>query len=89
MPTVIVPTAYRGPTFGVAEVEVDGRTIRACIEAVEAKYPGFGELVLDAAGNVHRFVKLFLDGDPLSNSEVDREVDPTARIEVLAAIAGG
>ena len=36
MPTVLVPTAYRGPTRGLAEVVVVGATVRECLEAVEA-----------------------------------------------------
>ena len=89
MPIVFVPTAYRGPTRGVAEVEVEGATVRACIEAVEAQYRGFAEQVLDAEGRVHRFVKLFVDGEQIDNADVDRAVAPGARIEVLAALAGG
>ena len=89
MPTILVPTAYRGPTRGQAEVEVEGATVRACIEAVEEQFPGFVEQVIDAGGNVHRFVKLFINEQDIENSDVDRAVEPGDRIEILAAIAGG
>jgi molybdopterin converting factor small subunit len=89
MPIVLVPTAYRGPTHGRAEVEVEGATVRACVEAVEVQFPGFLDQVLDASGNVHRFVKLFINEVSINNSEVDRAVEPADRVEVLAAIAGG
>ena len=89
MPTVLVPTAYRGPTFGAAEIEVEGATIRECLEAVEVQFPNFVRQVIDDDGKVHNFVKLFLDDDEVPREDVDRAVDAGARVEILAAIAGG
>ena len=63
MPVIEVPSRYRIPTRGESRIEVGDGTVRECIEAAEAKYPGFQELVLDSAGNLHRFVQLFVNGD--------------------------
>jgi len=89
MPTVLIPTAYRGPTRGIAEVEVGPGSVRACLEAVEQQHPGFGDLVFDQRGAVHRFVKLFLNGVQLEADALDQVVAEADRLEVLAAIAGG
>ena len=89
MPVVLVPTAYRGPTRGEGEVQVEADDVLHCLQAVEEKHPGFLPLVLDANGNVHRFVKLFINGDPLDPSALDMAVGAEDRVEVLAAIAGG
>ena len=89
MPSVFVPTAYRGPTRGEAQIEVEGATVRACLEAVEALYPGFLAQVLDAKGGAHRFVKLFVNEQQIDGEALDAAVEETDRIEVLAAIAGG
>jgi len=89
MPTVLVPTAYRGPTRGEAEIDVEGSTVRASLEAVEVLFPGFLPQVLDGAGNAHRFVKLFINGEQIANDAVDSPVAASDRVEVLAAIAGG
>ncbi|MCG8588098.1 MAG: MoaD/ThiS family protein [Proteobacteria bacterium] len=90
MPLVLVPTAYRAPTRGEGEVPVAGETVEACLEAVEAKYAGFLELVLDAERRVHPFVKLFLNGVQLDPAEaLATPVAHDDRVEVLAAIAGG
>ena len=70
MPQVEVPSRYRVPTRGEARIEVDAGTVRACIEAVEAKYPGFGELIIDSRGELQRFVRLFLNGDELPRDAV-------------------
>jgi len=89
MPTVLIPTAYRGPTKGVAEVEVESGSARVCLEAVEAQYPGFGDLVFDKNGGLHRFVTLFLNEVQLEADPLDEVIGDADRLEVLAAIAGG
>ncbi len=89
MPTVLIPTAYRGPTKGVSEVEVPAGSARACLESVEALHPGFGPLVFDGQGELQRFVTLFINGDQLDDAPLDQSVGESDRLEVLAAIAGG
>ena len=63
--------------------------MRACIEAAEAKHPGLGELVLDRNGELRDFVTLFVNGDKLERSALDRRVRDDDTISVLAAAAGG
>lgn len=89
VPRVQIPAPYRGPTQGVGEVDVAGATVRECIDAVAARYPGFGDQVYDAAGSLHRFVQLFLNGDELGPDALEAPVGPDDRVEILAAIAGG
>ena len=89
MPFVIVPPPYQGPTGGLGQIEVDGRTVRECIEGVARAHPGFGEQVFDAQGRVHRFVTLFVNGDEISREAVETPVSARDRVEILAAIAGG
>ncbi len=89
MPTVKIPPPYQGPTQGLSSVEVEGATVRACIEAVGKRFPGFSEQVFDAAGAVHRFVTLFINGDEIDRNELDKAVAETDEVEILAAIAGG
>ena len=89
MPKVEVPTRYRGPTRGLGEIDVDADTVRSCIEAVEAEYPGFRELILDSEGNVRRFVRLFVNGEALERDAVNTPVAESDRVQFLAAAAGG
>jgi len=90
MPTVLVPAPYRGPTNGIAEIAVEGDSIRVCLEAVESQYPGFLALVLDGGGSLHRFVTLFLNEVQLETATaLETELTESDRVEVLAAIAGG
>jgi molybdopterin converting factor small subunit len=89
VPNVKIPPPYRGPTRGLAEVKVEGATVRACLDAVEALHPGFLPQVLDPSGEPHRFVRLFLNGDELGADALATPVGPGDELEVLAAIAGG
>ena len=68
MPKVEIPPRYRGVTVGVKEVRVEAETVQACLDAVEVVYPGFLELVVDSAGEVRKFVRLFLNGEELSRT---------------------
>jgi hypothetical protein len=89
MPLVIVPEAYRGPTQGVGEIKIQADTVRKALEAVEAEHRGFLALILDATGNVHKFVKLFINEEQLAVGALDSPLAEDDRLEVLAAIAGG
>jgi molybdopterin converting factor small subunit len=89
MPKVIVPAPYRGPTSGVGEVGVEGSTVRECLDAVETRFPGFGPQVFDGEGQLHRFVKVFVNGDLIERQALEQAVGPNDEVEVLAAIAGG
>jgi sulfur carrier protein ThiS len=89
MPIVHVPPPYRGPTQGRAEIEAAGATVLECLDAVEALHPGFRELVIDPNGGVHRFVRLFVNGEQLDADALSAAVKDSDQLEVLAAIGGG
>ena len=89
MAVVIVPEAYRGPTRGVARIEVDATTVRAALEGIERAHPGFLSMVVDAKGSQHPFVKLFLNDSQLAAGQLDTALAAGDRLEILAAIAGG
>ena len=89
MPRVLIPPPYRGPTQGEAELLVEARTVREAIDALERKFPGFGPQVLDAQGKLHRFAKLFVNGEAVGSEQLDRPIGAGDELEIVAAIAGG
>jgi len=89
MPQVVIPPPYRGPTLGQERIEVAGGTVGECLEAVGKRFAGFSELIFDGAGRVHKFVKLFVNGDEIERSALDQPVGSADEVEILAAIAGG
>jgi molybdopterin converting factor small subunit len=89
MPVVKIPAPYRGPTGGADRVEVEGTTVRECIQAVADQFPGFGNQVWDKSCTVHRFVKLYVNGEEVDRQAIDTSVVASDEVEVLAAVAGG
>ena len=89
MPKLIVPPPYRGPTQGLEVVEVEAASVRACVAAIDARFPGFAAQIFDGQGRLHRFVKLFRNGEALAAGDVDGALAPGDAIEIVAAIAGG
>ncbi len=89
MPLVFVPQPYRGPTDGQAEVQVEAHDVRSALLAVNVLHPGFAELIFDAGGALHRFVKLFINEEQIGASGLDLPLGVDDRLDVMAAIAGG
>ena len=92
MAVVLIPVIFRGPTHGEAKVDTKMDTIGACFDAVEERFPGLRELVIDSAtGEIHRFVQVTLNGEMLERTPeiLATPVSATDEIEVIAAIAGG
>ena len=91
MPTIHVPNVYQGHTRRASTIEVDGPTLGACLDAADAQHPGFRALVVDDSGATHKFNKVLLDGELLARGPeiLETAVSSDARIEVMAAIAGG
>ena len=63
----------------------------ACLEAADQKYPGFLAQVVDGEGDVHRFVRLLRNGEPLDGGPLalQASLDAGDQIEIVAAIGGG
>jgi hypothetical protein len=89
VPTVIIPPPFQGPTHGQREIEVEGTTIRECLEAVEAECKGFLPQVVREDGSAQRFVKLFVRQEQVANEDLDVGLEPDDEVEILVAIGGG
>jgi molybdopterin converting factor small subunit len=89
MAKVIIPPPYQGPTRGEAEIWVEGTTIKECLNAVAARFPGFGELIYNADGQLPHFVRVFVNGRLLDADVLGARIAMDDEISVLAAIAGG
>jgi len=89
MPRVEIPRRYRVPTQGEASIEVSGETVRACIDEVESRYPGFRKLIIDSKGELNRFVRLFVNDESLSRGGLDDPIASHDSLKIVTAAAGG
>lgn len=85
-----IPTPLRSLTDGAQEVPVQAATVREALDALEAAHGGVKARICDEAGNVRRFVNVFLNDEDirfLDNLETPlRDGDS---LSIIPAIAGG
>jgi molybdopterin converting factor small subunit len=88
--TVRIPTTLRTLTGGASEVEVEGATVGAVLEALEGAHPGFKDRLLDGEGALRRFVNLYVaDDDVRFRDGLDTEVADGETVSIIPAVAGG
>jgi molybdopterin converting factor small subunit len=88
--TVRVPTTLRTLTSGQSEVQVEGDTVAAVLDALEAEHPGFKDRLLDEEGGLRRFVNLFVaDDDVRFLKGLDTPVPAGETVSIIPAVAGG
>ncbi len=88
--TVRVPTTLRTLTGGESEVQVEGDTVAAVLESLEAAHPGFKDRLLDGEGGLRRFVNLYVaDDDVRFRDGLDTAVADGDTVSIIPAVAGG
>lgn len=88
--TIRVPTQLRGLTEGVAEVSVTGTTVGEALVALGTLYPGLSDRIFDGAGEIRRFVNVFLaDEDVRFLDGANTKVSSGQIVSIIPAVAGG
>ena len=74
----------------LTDTTASGKTLRAIIDEIEARYPGVTRYVLDDQGRLRQHVNIFIDGtmikDRTSLSDPFRE---NSEIYIMQALSGG
>ena len=87
---VRVPNLLRAHTDGAATVSADGATVGEVFQALVAQYPGLSNQLVDEAGDLHRFVNVYVDDDDIRYlDKLDTKVGDGSTISILPAVAGG
>lgn len=90
MPTIRVPSALRTLTGGASDVEVSAATVRDALAELDRKHPGVAAKVLDSAGAVKPFIRIYVGPDDIGSlSGLDTDVAARDEISIIPAIAGG
>ena len=88
--TIRIPTQLRTLTGGAGEVEVEGASVGEALKALDAAHPGLAERLFDEAGNLRRFVNVFLaDEDVRFLDGLAHAVSPGQTLSIVPAVAGG
>lgn len=88
--SVRIPTILRTYTGGSSEVTASGDTLSAVLDDLEANYPGIRARVLDDAGELRRFVNVYVGNEDVRFLEGLATATPEgAQISIIPAVAGG
>jgi sulfur-carrier protein len=88
--SVRIPTILRSYTGGAAQVSAQPGTLREVIAGLDADYPGLGGRILDEAGQLRRFVNVYVGEQDVRFAQgLDTPVPAGGQVSVIPAVAGG
>jgi sulfur-carrier protein len=90
MASVRIPATMRNATRGQPTITANGATVAEAFEAVASDCPALTARLFDAAGELHRYVAVFVNAcDIRSLDGLSTELRENDEIHILSAIAGG
>ena len=90
MAQVRIPGPLRRLSDGENTVAVEAADLGSAIEALDARYPGFKERLIDPNGELRQFVNIYLnDEDVRLGSGLKAKVSERDEISIVPAVAGG
>ena len=88
MPVAWIPSLLQSLTSGQAQVEVQGDTVRAVIDALDAAHPGIKARLCTADGGIKPEIAVAVDGE-ITVEGPRAKVDAQSEIHFLPALSGG
>jgi molybdopterin synthase sulfur carrier subunit len=90
MPQFRIPGPLRRLSDGQITVAVEASDLGSAIEALDARFPGFRDRLLDDKGELRQFVNVYLnDEDVRLGSGLKAKVTEKDEISIVPAVAGG
>ena len=87
---VRIPQPLRNITNNLSEVQVAAQTVAEVLDRLESDYPGFRKRICDDAGEVRRFINIFVDGEDIRFLQgLQTPVKDQSELSIVPAIAGG
>lgn len=90
MISVRIPTPLRNLTSNADEVQVEGASLRAALDDLEVRYPGFKTRLLNDKGALRPYINVFHNDEDVRFAEgLDTTLSDGDRLAIVPAIAGG
>ncbi|MCP4440397.1 MAG: MoaD/ThiS family protein [Aureispira sp.] len=90
MAQIIIPTPLRKFTNNQAKIDSNKNTVQAAIEDLAKQYPNFQKHLLDEAGQIHPFIKIFVGEDDILDLDKEQTtLENNTIVSIIPAIAGG
>jgi molybdopterin synthase sulfur carrier subunit len=88
--SVRIPTILRTYTGGESEVSAEGATLGEVLDHLDTNHSGIKGRILDEAGELRRFVNVYVGNDDVRFLEnLATETPDGTQISVIPAVAGG
>ena len=88
--TVRIPTPLRKMTGDRDIVTAVGGSLGQCIDALEGAYPGLKDRLCDEAGEIRRFVNIYVNGEDVRFLQgLATAVADGDEVSIVPAVAGG
>jgi len=88
--SVRIPTILRTYTDGESEVSASGETLAEVLDDLDGSYHGIKGRILDEAGELRRFVNVYVGNDDVRFLEnLGTPTPDGTQISVIPAVAGG
>ena len=88
--SVRIPTILRNYTDGASEVTAEGGTLADVLDDLESRHNGIKARVLDDAGELRRFVNVYVGNDDVRFLDGLGSATPDGtQISIIPAVAGG
>ena len=90
MISIRIPTPLRNLSANKDEVAVEGASLRAALDDLEKRHPGFKERIMNDKGALRPYINIFHnDEDVRFGDGLDTALKDGDKLAIVPAIAGG
>ena len=88
--TVYIPTPFRRYTENQSRVAAKGHTVLEVLQDLGTRYPGLGDRVFDANGEIQRYINIYVNSKEIDHLDGPAtKVDDDDEVALIPAMAGG
>ena len=87
MTRVLIPSPLFSYTGGQKQVEAEGDSLAALVDALDVRFPGMRHRIVDEQDRIRRHIRFFVNGEMAQ--DLDRRIEASDEVMIVAALSGG
>jgi molybdopterin converting factor small subunit len=84
---VLIPSPLFSYTGGQKQVEAEGDSLAALVDALDVRFPGMRHRIVDEQDRIRRHIRFFVNGEMAQ--DLDRRIEASDEVMIVAALSGG